>query len=69
MKRIILLVLVALLLTGCRANNTSSVVDEAGAEMIKETPLTLELNEYGNFEKVGALPQSREILCSIREIK
>ncbi|MCH5197138.1 MAG: hypothetical protein J1F28_10500 [Oscillospiraceae bacterium] len=28
------------------------------AEMIKEAPLTLELNEYGNFEKVGALPQS-----------
>lgn len=28
------------------------------AALIKEAPLTLELKEYGSFEKVGALPQS-----------
>ena len=121
MKRVILLVSAALLLTGCQTNDNSSVADEAGtvafqsttlettasaaeqepdsstemisetedskeineaqlkievnghtltakladntaaqklAEMLKEAPLTLELNEYGSFEKVGALPHS-----------
>ena len=28
------------------------------SDLIREKPLTLKLNEYGSFEKVGALPQS-----------
>ena len=37
------------------ADNSSA---QAFAEIIKDEPMILELNEYGSFEKVGALPQS-----------
>lgn len=41
---------------------TATLADNAAAqvlaELIKDEPMVLELNEYGSFEKVGALPQS-----------
>lgn len=42
-------------LTATLADNDSA---KALAELMKDEPLTLELREYGSFEKVGALPQS-----------
>lgn len=42
-------------LTATLADNDSA---KALAELIKDEPLTLELREYGSFEKVGPLPQS-----------
>lgn len=43
-------------------NLTASLEDNSSAkaliELIKNEPLTLELNDYANFEKVGPLPQS-----------
>ena len=37
------------------ANNTSA---QAFAELLKNEPLTLDLHDYGNFEKTGSLPQT-----------
>ena len=37
------------------ANNTSA---QAFAELLKDEPLTLDLHDYGNFEKTGSLPQT-----------
>lgn len=42
-------------LNAALADNTSA---KALAELLEEGPLTLELSDYGNFEKVGSLPQS-----------
>ena len=42
-------------LTATLADNTSA---RALADLLKEKPLTLELEDYGNFEKVGPLPKS-----------
>ncbi len=42
-------------LTATLENNSSA---KALAELMKDEPMVLKLNEYGNFEKVGALPQS-----------
>ena len=42
-------------LTAILENNASA---KALAELMKDEPMVLKLNEYGNFEKVGALPQS-----------
>lgn len=42
-------------LTATLADNDSA---KALAELMKDEPLTLELREYGSFEKVGPLPQS-----------
>lgn len=42
-------------MTATLADNPSA---QALAELIKNEPMILELNEYGSFEKVGALPQS-----------
>lgn len=42
-------------LSAALADNTSA---EALAKLLKEKPLTLELSDYGNFEKVGSLPKS-----------
>ncbi len=42
-------------LTATLANNSSA---RALADLLKEKPLTLELEDYGNFEKVGPLPKS-----------
>lgn len=43
------------LLTATLADNSSA---KALAELIKSEPLTIEMNDYGDFEKVGRLPQS-----------
>lgn len=43
------------LLTATLADNSSA---RAFAELIKSEPLTIEMNDYGDFEKVGRLPQS-----------
>ena len=43
------------LLTATLADNFSA---KAFAELIKSEPLTIEMNDYGSFEKVGKLPQS-----------
>lgn len=43
------------ILTAVLEDNTSA---KALAEMIKYEPLTLNLEDYANFEKVGTLPQS-----------
>ncbi|MDE5917006.1 MAG: hypothetical protein K2G62_02635 [Oscillospiraceae bacterium] len=43
------------ILTSTLENNSSA---KAFADMLKDKSLTLELDDYGNFEKVGALPQS-----------
>ena len=40
------------------ATLTDNDAAKAFAELIKDEPLTLELREYGSFEKVGPLPQS-----------
>ncbi len=37
------------------ASNTSA---QAFAELLKDGPLTLDLHDYGNFEKTGSLPQT-----------
>ncbi len=42
-------------LTATLADNTSA---RALADLLKEKPLTLVLEDYGNFEKYGPLPQS-----------
>ena len=42
-------------LTATLADNSSA---RALADLLKEKPLTLELEDYGNFEKYGPLPQS-----------
>lgn len=42
-------------LTASLADNTSA---KALAELLSDGPLTLDLSDYGSFEKVGALPQS-----------
>ena len=42
-------------LNAALADNTSA---KALAELLEEGPLTLELSDYGNFEKVGSLPKS-----------
>ncbi len=42
-------------LTATLADNSSA---RAFAELIKLEPLTIEMNDYGDFEKVGRLPQS-----------
>ena len=42
-------------LNGTLADNTSA---EALAELLSEGPLTLNMSDYGSFEKVGPLPQS-----------
>ena len=42
-------------LTATLVDNSSA---KAFAELIKSEPLTIEMNDYGNFEKVGRLPQS-----------
>lgn len=42
-------------LTATLADNAAA---QALAELIKDEPMILDLNEYGSFEKVGALPQS-----------
>lgn len=42
-------------LTATLANNTSA---QAFAELLKDEPLTLDLHDYGNFEKTGSLPQT-----------
>lgn len=43
------------MLTATLTDNSSA---KAFAEMIKSEPLTIEMNDYGNFEKVGKLPES-----------
>ena len=43
------------LLTATLADNSSA---KAFAELIKSEPLTIEMNDYANFEKVGKLPKS-----------
>lgn len=42
-------------LTATLADNEAA---KALAELLKDEPMVLDLNEYGSFEKVGALPQS-----------
>ncbi|MGN0631252.1 MAG: cyclophilin-like fold protein, partial [Ruminococcus sp.] len=43
------------ILTATLADNSSA---KALAELLTAEPITLELNDYANFEKVGALPQT-----------
>ena len=43
------------MLTATLENNSSA---NAFAELIKSAPLTVNMNDYGNFEKVGSLPES-----------
>ncbi len=43
------------ILTSTLENNSSA---KAFADLLKDKSLTLELDDYGNFEKVGALPKS-----------
>ncbi len=43
------------LLTATLADNPSA---KALAELIRSEPLTIEMNDYGSFEKVGKLPQN-----------
>lgn len=43
------------ILTSTLENNSSA---KAFADLLKDKSLTLELDDYGNFEKVGALPNS-----------
>ena len=42
-------------LSATPADNSSA---RALADLLREKPLTLELHDYGNFEKVGPLPKS-----------
>ena len=42
-------------LTATLADNSSAL---AFAELLKDEPLTLDLHDYGNFEKTGSLPQT-----------
>ncbi|MDE5807789.1 MAG: hypothetical protein K2H76_06695 [Muribaculaceae bacterium] len=41
---------------------TASLVDNAAArelkELLEKAPITIQMNDYGGFEKVGTLPQS-----------